>query len=230
VTARQAKFVAAYIGSGNAAEAARVAGYSARTARTQGARLLTNVHIAAAVAAGQHRVEEKLTLDADTIAAELAKVGFALTPLSNVGPSAKVQALVSLARMLGHWKEKQEPEPAGPSLVELIGGSYNPKHAERNRVANLSPADVIEECHRLHGNACVSIEAHADRCAELVDFPSDYWEYGNPTEEERRAVAEGRRRVEPRGLPRSAAPAVRGLPSSVSPQPVIDEERDAFVL
>lgn len=42
---RQRKFAEAYAGSGNATEAAKSAGYSRRTARAQGARLLTNADI-----------------------------------------------------------------------------------------------------------------------------------------------------------------------------------------
>lgn len=43
---RQKRFAEFYAASGNAAEAARLAGYSERTARSQGQRLLTNDDIA----------------------------------------------------------------------------------------------------------------------------------------------------------------------------------------
>ena len=42
---RQKKFCEYYVSCGNAAEAARKAGYSARSARHQGFRLLTNEHV-----------------------------------------------------------------------------------------------------------------------------------------------------------------------------------------
>lgn len=47
MTARQRAFCEHYAACGNAAQAAREAGYSERTARSQGQRLLTNVDIAA---------------------------------------------------------------------------------------------------------------------------------------------------------------------------------------
>ena len=43
---RQRRFCELYAASGNAAEAARLAGYSEKTARQQGERLLTNAYIA----------------------------------------------------------------------------------------------------------------------------------------------------------------------------------------
>lgn len=46
VTDRQKKFAEAFAACSNAAQAAREAGYSTRTARAQGARLLTNVDVA----------------------------------------------------------------------------------------------------------------------------------------------------------------------------------------
>lgn len=45
MTERQKRFAEFYAGSGNAAEAARLAGYSEKTARSQGQRLLTDVDI-----------------------------------------------------------------------------------------------------------------------------------------------------------------------------------------
>lgn len=45
MTDRQRRFAEAFAACGNAAQAAREAGYSARTARSQGQRLLTNVDI-----------------------------------------------------------------------------------------------------------------------------------------------------------------------------------------
>ena len=51
-TDRQQAFVEAYLDCLNAAEAARRAGYSEKTARQQGQRLLTNADIASAISAG----------------------------------------------------------------------------------------------------------------------------------------------------------------------------------
>ena len=103
----------------------------------------------------------------------------------------------------------ESKEDRGFSLAELIGNSHHPKYEERNRVAAMSASAVMEECQRLHRGACPSIEAHGDCCAEGKPFPEEYWKYGVPTEEERRAVSEGRRQLERRSLPGSMNPATR---------------------
>lgn len=61
INPRHRLFIASY--NGNATEAAKLAGYSEKTARSQGQRLLTNVDIAAAIKAKEEktlaRVEKK---------------------------------------------------------------------------------------------------------------------------------------------------------------------------
>jgi phage terminase small subunit len=70
LTAKQQAFIEAYLACGfNAAEAARQAGYSGKTARQQGQRLLTNVDIAAAVRQG---LAER-AMPADEVLARLAE-------------------------------------------------------------------------------------------------------------------------------------------------------------
>ena len=68
MTPRQKAFVAAFLKDGNATKAAEKAGYSARTAKQQGSRLLTNADVAQAVEKGQQRVAEKAEL---TVASHL---------------------------------------------------------------------------------------------------------------------------------------------------------------
>lgn len=65
LTARQALFVREYLKSLNATEAARNAGYSAKTAMWQGPQLLQKPHVAAAVEERQRARLERLELDAD---------------------------------------------------------------------------------------------------------------------------------------------------------------------
>jgi len=66
---KQQAFVDEYLKCWNAAEAARRAGYSERTARQQGSRLLTNVDIQAAI---QERLDE-LAMGADEVLVRLAE-------------------------------------------------------------------------------------------------------------------------------------------------------------
>src|SRR4051812_11322425 len=73
---RQARFVAEYLVDLNATQAAVRAGYSARTARTQAADLLTNPNIAAAIAEAQAARSRRTEVTADRVVLELARVAF----------------------------------------------------------------------------------------------------------------------------------------------------------
>ena len=68
LTKKQRVFIEEYLQCWNAAEAARRAGYSERTARTQGSKLLTKVDIVEAI---QKRIEEK-AMSADEVLVRLA--------------------------------------------------------------------------------------------------------------------------------------------------------------
>lgn len=76
LTAKQAQFVAEYLIDLNATQAAIRAGYSAKTAYSQGQRLLTNVEVAASVAAAMAKRAERTEITADRVLQELAKIGF----------------------------------------------------------------------------------------------------------------------------------------------------------
>lgn len=76
LTRRQQTFVAEYLKDLNATRAATAAGYSAKTAKAQGSRLLTNVNVAALIQAKHGARLEKLDVTADRVLGELAKLGF----------------------------------------------------------------------------------------------------------------------------------------------------------
>jgi phage terminase small subunit len=68
MTPKQTLFVAEYLANGlNATKAAESAGYSAKTADTQGARLLVNVKVAAAIAAKTTKRLQKLEVTGDYV-------------------------------------------------------------------------------------------------------------------------------------------------------------------
>lgn len=71
LTNKQQAFVDHYLVSWNAAEAARLAGYSEQTARSQGQRLLTNVDIAEEI---KQRVAER-AMTADEVLTRFAEQG-----------------------------------------------------------------------------------------------------------------------------------------------------------
>ena len=76
MTPRQTRFVGEYLVDLNASEAALRAGYSPRTAASQGGRLLQNVEIAAAIAAAQAKRAERTEVTQDRVVREFAKLAF----------------------------------------------------------------------------------------------------------------------------------------------------------
>lgn len=77
LTPKQHLFVAEYLKDLNATQAAIRCGYSEKTAKQQGSRLLTNADVAAAVAAGQQRVIDRAELKAERVLEELRRLAFA---------------------------------------------------------------------------------------------------------------------------------------------------------
>jgi len=73
---KQRLFVAEYCKDYNATQAAIRAGYSQRTARSQGQRLLTNVDIQVAIERRQQKTEERADVEVDDVVAELVKIAF----------------------------------------------------------------------------------------------------------------------------------------------------------
>ena len=77
LTAKQAAFVAEYAVDRNATQAAIRAGYSAKTAASQGERLLRNVEVRQAVDAGLNRLATKTGVTAERVLRERARLAFA---------------------------------------------------------------------------------------------------------------------------------------------------------
>jgi phage terminase small subunit len=77
LTAKQRRFVAEYLLDLNATQAAKRAGYSNRTANEQGARLLANVSVQAAVHQGLAKINSGLEVSTKRVTTELACIGFA---------------------------------------------------------------------------------------------------------------------------------------------------------
>jgi len=82
---KHALFVERYLVHLNATKAAEEAGFSKKTARAIGSRLLTRVDVAEAISAAKTRRREKSEITADQVIAELA-----LIALSDLGEMVKV--------------------------------------------------------------------------------------------------------------------------------------------
>lgn len=76
LTARQSRFVDEYLIDLNATQAAIRAGYSEKTAKSQGQRLLTNVDIESAIQQRMKAREQRTEVTQDRVLRELARLGF----------------------------------------------------------------------------------------------------------------------------------------------------------
>ena len=73
---RQGRFLAEYLISFNASDAARRAGFSVKTADVQGSRLLRNVRIRAAIAQAQACVANRAEVTVERVVRELGRIAF----------------------------------------------------------------------------------------------------------------------------------------------------------
>ncbi len=76
MTPRQRRFVEEYLIDLNATQAARRAGYSAKSAAGRGSKLLRNPAVAAAIEKAQAKRAQRTRVTADRVVTELAKVAF----------------------------------------------------------------------------------------------------------------------------------------------------------
>lgn len=76
ITIKQSRFVEEYVLDMNATQAAIRAGYSAKTAQEQGARLLANVMVRAAVDAAVAKIADRAEVSAERVIRERARLAF----------------------------------------------------------------------------------------------------------------------------------------------------------
>ena len=119
LSVRQEKFVEHYALCGNAAEAARLAGYSARTARVIGPENLTKPAVKAALAARQRVFREELSVTKDDVVAGL--LGAIRLAREQQNPSAMITGLAQIAKLCGFY----EPDV---SRIEVSGEALRLKH------------------------------------------------------------------------------------------------------
>ena len=127
---KQGRFVAEYLLDLNATQAAIRAGYSPRTAYSQGQRLLKDAEILAAVAVAQAKRSEEVGVDADRVIREAACLAFydpgeiASVPMNGPADIAKLPERLRRAIIGWSWDKfgnfVLKLAPKTPSL-ELIG-------------------------------------------------------------------------------------------------------------
>ena len=112
LSVRQEKFVEHYALCGNAAEAARLAGYSARTARVIGPENLTKPAVKAALAARQQAFQEELKVTKDDVLTGILNAIQLAEEQQN--PAAMISGLAQIAKLCGFY----EPDV---SRIEISG-------------------------------------------------------------------------------------------------------------
>ena len=116
MTPKQARFVEEYLIDLNATQAAIRAGYSNKTAYSQGQRLLKKVEIAAAIQAAQIEVSKRAKIAVDDVVAGLLVEA---EGREDSTPSSRVAAWSHLGRHLGMFNDRLNLE-AGSGLAELM--------------------------------------------------------------------------------------------------------------
>jgi len=112
LNARQQYFVEHYVLTGNATKSAIAAGYSQRSASSIGERLLRKDELAAAVAASQSDLLERVMVDQDMVIAGLLKE--ATREGDGASHSARVNAWMQLGKHLQMFTDKHDR-----ALVEI---------------------------------------------------------------------------------------------------------------
>ena len=117
LTPKQRTFVAEYLVSLNASQAARRAGYSEATAAKHASRILADVNVAAAVAAARAKRAKKLGRSAEDVLKDIQEI----TAEARAGGDLKTafKGLELEAKHLGMFKEKLEISGA-VELAEAI--------------------------------------------------------------------------------------------------------------
>ena len=98
MTAKQDRFVEEYLCDLNATQAAIRAGYSKKTAYSQGQRLLKKVEMAEAIAEGQAERSERTEVTQDYVLAEIVQV---INDRRGTGEHANPQAALKGLELLG---------------------------------------------------------------------------------------------------------------------------------
>lgn len=118
LTARQQRFVEAYIVDRNAARAARTAGYSANGAKVTACRLLTNPNLKAALAAKEAELSKSLNLTKVRVVNEL----LATIEESRIQakPGEMIRGWVEIARITGMYNSEPVPTEVSPEGERLL--------------------------------------------------------------------------------------------------------------
>jgi phage terminase small subunit len=115
---KQQRFVDEYLIDLNATQAATRAGYSQKTASSQGERLLRNAEIQRAIAIGQSKLATKAELNAQWVIDQLRKESQREGRSSS--PSARVRAIELIGKHIGMFRDIVEHLNSQPIAIEVV--------------------------------------------------------------------------------------------------------------
>jgi phage terminase small subunit len=140
---KQRRFVAEYHVDHNATQAAIRAGYSAKTAKQIGARLLTNVDVASALAEREERTAKKLEITVERLTEMLIEDRELARKMEQ--PSAAVSAVTALAKLHGLIIDRKEVRQAP---------RRSPSEYTNEELIAIMEAGLEEggQAHLIHGN------------------------------------------------------------------------------
>ncbi len=117
MTSKQLRFIHEYLLDLSASGAARRAGYSKKTAGSQGHDLLKKPEIRTAIATAQVERAKAVGVDQLWVVSRLRRE--AMGESEDTTPASRVAALALLARYVGGFSDKQEVAHAGAVTVEI---------------------------------------------------------------------------------------------------------------
>lgn len=141
LTERKKAFAQEWVIDRNASQAAARAGYSKKTAYSQGQRLLKDVAVKAEIERILRETAENKGVTLDRVIDEFARIAFADFDITQLKPADKLRALEGLMRHLGGFANDSLTVTASDSLKDLLQAATNKGH--------ILPKDA-EERERLH--------------------------------------------------------------------------------
>lgn len=117
LTIKQKIFISEYLIHRNATKAATLAGYSPKTARSAGSRLLTNVDISLAIKNGIEKQVKAAEITAQEIIQGLKSVAFSDLIIGSAG---KLRALELLGQSVGLFQKMKNATDRQPAAYLLV--------------------------------------------------------------------------------------------------------------
>jgi phage terminase small subunit len=139
MTPKQQRFVKEYLIDLNATQAAIRSGYSKRTANEQGARLLANASVKAAIDRGMKKIAERCDITAEKVLREISLVAFAnMKTFTKWGPSG-----VEIMDSGGLTKDQSAAIAEVSETVTKEGGSKRVKLHDKLKALELLGKHLI---------------------------------------------------------------------------------------